>query len=453
MELSRVRARTLRELDDVALDDLEDRAANAAADPDLDVATEGLRVLQLLGARLDVVARQASHRDPRRRSAATTALAGFDPDDTIVDLLAEALDDRNGYVAGAALQVVGHHHLETFAPEVRDLCEDEVWQVRADALRALGRVTDGRADDLDLLREALASDRWPLVRAAALAARQLATPALSGAVSEVLLRHVPPHARPDATRLKTLVQAVTACGPTDEAYEALLHLLTVPTVRTIVATAMAQLGDERAVTPLRTALADPSDRLRLSATRALAVIEGGLDEATLERLWRDPTDAVRLEVITVLHHAERAPDRVWLDRLRTEALGGSATTRPVALRTLLDLTDDLDLAQQLVRDGNARVAAVAAAALEAAGVDPVDRPPTERYAVRRWRLVAEHEVAASSPAEAAHDGLDDGGPGDLVTVGPIGGRADRVLASRWRATPGDDTTTDDDVAAPAERPS
>jgi HEAT repeat protein len=434
MELSQVRARTVRELDDDALDDLEDRAAVAAEDPDLDVATEGLRVLQLLGARLDVVARQAAHRDPRRRSAATTALAGFEPDDTVIDLLADALDDRNGYVAGAALQVVGHHHLDSFAPEVRDLCEDEVWQVRADALRVLGRVTDGRADDLDLLSDALASDRWPLTKAAALAARQLASPTLSGAVSEVLLRHVPPHARPDASRLKTLVQAVTACGPTDEAYEALLDLLTVPTVRTIVATAMAELGDERAITPLRTALSDPSDRLRVSATRALATIAGGLDEATLERLWRDPTDAVRLEVIAVLRRGERAPDEAWLARLRTEALGGSATTRPAALRTLLDLTDDLDLAQQLVRDGNAQVAELAAAALEAAGVDPVDVPPTERYVVRRWRLVAEDEVAAASPAEAAHDALGDADPGDLVTIGPVGGRTDRVLTSRWQAT-------------------
>lgn len=428
MELSQVRARTVRELDDDALDALEDLAAEAAEDPDLDVASEGLRVLRLLGTRLDVVARQAVHRDPRRRSAATAALAGFEPDDDVVNLLADALDDRNGYVAGAALQVVGHHELVSFAPEVRELCDDEVWQVQVDALRVLGRVSDGRPEDLEVLRQALGSSRWPIVKGAALGAKLLASPALADAVSEALLRHLPPHARPDATKLKVLVQAVTACGATDEAYRALVELLTVPTVRTVAATAMAELGDADAIPPLRAALTDPSDRLRVTATRALAAIEGGLDEVTLELLWRDRTDLVRLEVIDHLRRGA-ALDATWRTRLEAEALGGSATTRPAALRTLLALTGDLELAQRLHRDGNTRVAELALTALQEAGVEPVASPPTERLVVRRWTLVAEHELDAASPSDAAYRTLPSAAAGELITVTPVGDASERILAA------------------------
>jgi HEAT repeat protein len=345
VELSAVRASHFRsELVDT--EPLVERAAAAVVGGDTSNAVEGLRVLRVAGQRLGVVADAARSLNPQLRTAAVQSLAGFDPDDpTVIDTLADALGDENGYVVAAALRVVVSDRRQgRFVREVRDLCNDDIASVRNAALSTLGAVSDGDRDDVERLAAGLGHTDRRVVEAALAGARTMADERLAEPVSDVLIDWVSARSVKPA-HFKKVLSAARTCGVTDAAVDVVLELLERPTARTEAARVLARVGDPRAIEPLRWLLSDQSETLRTAATQALAAIDGGLDDEVAGRCWADPTESVRYHVIGWLSH--RTPlSAVWHDRLRHEAVTGPAVNRPAALAVYSASTGNLDLARR-----------------------------------------------------------------------------------------------------------
>ena len=145
---------------------MTDELVRATADRAVRVrkaAVEALGQRRADPARAALVGRLAEDRWPMVRGAAADALGGLGPSPALDQALARALDDPSPFVRAPVAQALGRRRARAFAPDLRDLLEDddEAPRVRAAAAQALGRLCDD--ESLQILTELAVKRADPLL--------------------------------------------------------------------------------------------------------------------------------------------------------------------------------------------------------------------------------------------------------------------------------------------------
>ncbi len=194
-----------------------------------------------------------------RRNAAWTL--GRQRDARLVEPLIAALDDADGSVRVRVVEALGNQKDErVIEPLARVLERDSDAEVRAYAARALGNTGDGRA--VDALISAL-DDAEGVVRAAAASALgAIPDPRAAGPLVRALLND--PDAQFNAAHSLAQIGGAHTVDLLIDALKTGEAAAKITMIETL-----GQLGDKRAVEPLKPYLDDPDEGIRETARWAL----------------------------------------------------------------------------------------------------------------------------------------------------------------------------------------
>lgn len=339
--------------------------------------------------------------NPRLRSFAAQEIGKIKASEAVPDLIQLLNDDLNTYVRSACAEALGHiGHPEAVFP-LMDALQDSCSFVRRAAVIALGQMQAKEAQGA-LLR-ALDDPNFYVRRAAINAVGKLDLPDLGPVLIQYLevpdprirrtviialrrleTRQAIPHmialleeyladpSQKDLPVVKTLVDALGEMA----AIEAVPVMINVMRgyvgVRSLTATALGQIGDERAVPALVEALEDKSSNLQLAALKSLGRVGNpiALDAVMVYIDSQDPR-LRRTAALTLGGLRAQGTTQKLLDMARNDV---SPLVRPAAVEALGEL-GDVHVVPQLIKmtdDSNAYLRAALAYALGKLAGDDAD---------------------------------------------------------------------------------
>lgn len=318
------------------------------------------------------------------RRVAVEAMRSLDRPECLPHLL-KATGDADPVVASSAISALAALGDPRALPRIAQLTTAKALEVRAsagEALPALGGTAKYRDALITLVRdpqpavaigtlrgvrEHYTSDARPVVAAAATSpnarVREAAVLALDDAPPADLVAILPPLFLDRAVDVRAGVVRRAGSAPAPELYDAVVGRAAdeSPTVRAMVATALADFGTETGAPVLALLAGDADPNVRSAAVAAAGRMPGETTLAILRKSSTDPDDSLRAESVRALA-ARSEPDA--RAALRAAAADKSPMVRAAAITELARVRDAkaAELAKAALTDPaeSVRVAAQAA---------------------------------------------------------------------------------------------
>ncbi len=328
------------------------------------------------------------------RDAAASALQGRDAKASAARLLAAVRAVKEAGTQVHALEAVGLLGAAETVEALSGFALSREPAVSAAALRALGRIAgrepNARKAVTDILAQVLPlrGDRKHFQACAAAVEALGSIP--SREASALLLEEVSLAADEDPYLPERIARGLALEGrpPVGPALDGNLGSEKAPAALRRLARLAARLRSAEARPGLEKALANPEDRVRSEACRALGILEDPASLPAVRPLLRDPSPFVRIEAVTALQRL--------LPRAEFRALGAEVAKdreEVVRLQWVVEVDDrrdpfDLDALQRYFEDRSWRVASAALAAAGTLGAGP-DLPRVLPAASHKdWRIRA-----------------------------------------------------------------